>query len=740
VLFGNRFFALFGPDIGKTEMAEDIIQIQDQYYIRASASLVEARPHVLKQDNCFAIFDRLGNMRPLGIRDHGLFRDDTRFLSRLVLDLQGKQFLLLSSEVREDKDILAVDLTNPEFTTSKGQFIGQDTLHVLRTTFLWNNVAYERIRIHNYGSEPFRVPLTLRFEADFADMFEIRGIRRSQRGQVLPPQVSSEGVTLRYRGLDGVERQTRILFSPAPEVVSEKLAQWWVPLAPQEERDLEVRVVCSYGGEEIPLLSYQEALQAEREHRAALRALAHRIDTGNAQFNEWLNASRDDLVMMLARTPYGLYPHAGVPWFATVFGRDALITALATLWWFPDLARGVLLYLAAHQAQEVDPSRDAEPGKILHEQRYSEMAKTREIPFGNYFGSIDATPLFVVLAGRYVRRSGDLELLRQLWPNIEAALSWMDTYGDPDGDGFLEYAGKARRGLRNQGWKDSEDAIFHADGSLAEPPIALCEVQGYAYEAKRLAAEMAELLGRQAQAAQLRQQAEKLQQRFWEQFWCEELGGYVLALDGRKQPCRVRSSNMGHCLFSGIAHPQHAERIARQLVEPAFFSGWGIRTLAEGEGRYNPMSYHNGSIWPHDNALIAAGLSRYGYKAEAAQVLTALFDASQFLELRRLPELFCGFRRRQREGPTLYPVACLPQSWAAASVFLLLQACLGLEIDGLAQRVHLTQPTLPLWLPHVTLENIQVGRGSLDIGLYLQAGGVGINVLRSTGEVELTVR
>ncbi|MDT7946707.1 MAG: amylo-alpha-1,6-glucosidase, partial [Cyanobacteriota bacterium PSP.bin.10] len=313
-------------------------------------------------------------------------------------------------------------------------------------------------------------------------------------------------------------------------------------------------------------------------------------------------------------------------------------------------------------------------------------------------------------------------------------------YGDADGDGFLEYAGKARRGLRNQGWKDSEDAIFYPDGSLAEPPLALCEVQGYAYEAKQLAAEMAELLGRQEQAAQLRQQAEKLQQQFWDHFWCEELGGYALALDGQKQPCRVRSSNMGHCLFSGIAHPEHAACIARQLLEPAFFSGWGIRTVPEGEGRYNPMSYHNGSIWPHDNALIAAGLSRYGFKGEAVRVLTALFDASQFLELKRLPELFCGFRRRQREGPTLYPVACLPQSWAAASVFLLLQACLGLEIDGLAQRVHLTKPTLPLWLPHVILENVQVGQGSLDIGLYLQAGGVGINILRSAGDVELTVK
>ncbi len=725
-------------------MAEDIIQIQDQYYIRASASLAEARSHVLKHDNCFAVFDRLGNIRPLGIRDHGLFRDDTRFLSRWVLDLQGKQFLLLSSEVREDKDILAVDLTNPEFTTSEGQFIGQDTLHVLRTTFLWDNVAYERIRIHNYGSAPFRVPITLRFEADFADIFEVRGIRRAQRGQLLPVQVTPEAVILRYRGLDGTERQTQLRFSPVPDLVSEKLVQWWVPLAPQEERDLWLTVICSYGGEEMVPLTYEESLQAEREQRALLRVQAHRIDTGNAQFNDWLNASRDDLLMMLTRTPYGLYPYAGVPWFTTVFGRDALITALATLWWFPDLARGVLLYLAAHQAQELDPSRDAEPGKILHEQRRSEMAKTREIPFGNYFGSIDSTPLFVVLAGRYMRRSGDLDLLQQLWPHLEAALSWMDTYGDPDGDGFVEYgveyAGKAHRGLRNQGWKDSDDSIFYPDGSLAEPPLALCEVQGYVYEAKLLAAEMAELLGQRKRAVGLRQQAKKLQQQFWDHFWCEELGGYALALDGQKQPCRVRSSNMGHCLFSGIAHPQHAARIARQLLEPAFFSGWGIRTVPEGEGRYNPMSYHNGSIWPHDNALIAAGLSRYGFKGEAVRVLTALFDASQFLDLKRLPELFCGFSRRQREGPTLYPVACLPQSWAAASVFLLLQACLGLEIDGLAQRVHLTKPTLPLWLPHVILENVQVGQGSLDIGLYLQAGGVGINILGGVGDIELTVK
>ncbi|MFQ3584517.1 MAG: amylo-alpha-1,6-glucosidase [Cyanobacteriota bacterium] len=629
-------------------MPEDIIQIQEQYYIRASVSLAETRSHVLKHDNCFAVFDRLGNMRPLGIRDHGLFRDDTRFLSRLVLDLEGKQFLLLSSEVREDKDVLAVDLTNPEFTTSEGQFIGQDTLHILRTTFLWKNTAYERIRVHNYGSEAFRVPITLRFEADFADIFEVRGIRRSQGGEYLPPRVSADAVILSYRGLDGVERQTHLRFSPVPTVMGKDWVQWWVPLQPQEERDLWLTVVCSYAGEEWGSLDYEEALQLEREQRQSIRGQAAQIDTGNAQFNDWLNASRDDLVMMLTQTPHGLYPYAGVPWFSTVFGRDALITALATLWWYPDIARGVLLHLAAQQAQEEDPSRDAEPGKILHEQRRCEMAKTGEIPFGQYYGSIDSTPLFVVLAGRYIQRSGDHAFLQQLWPHIKAALTWIDTYGDPDGDGFVEYVRKAHRGLRNQGWKDSDDSIFYPDGSLAEPPLALCEVQGYVYEAKRLAADMAEALGNAEEADRLRQQARTLQEQFLKHFWCEELRGYALALDGEKKPCRVRSSNMGHCLFSGIADPAHAACIAEQMMQPDFFTGWGIRTVPEGEGRFNPMAYHNGSIWPHDNALIAAGLARYGYKTEAMRVLTGLFDATQFLELKRLPELFCGFTRRQR--------------------------------------------------------------------------------------------
>ncbi len=720
-------------------MADDIIHVQGQYYIRASASLAETRSHVLKHGDCFAIFDRLGNMRPLGIRDHGLFRDGTRFLSRLVLDIEGTQLLLLSSEVREDKDILAVDLTNPELTTSAGQFIGQDTLHVLRTAFLWENVSYERVRVQNYGAEPLRVPLTVRFEADYVDIFEVRGMHRAQRGNLLPPEMRDTTVVLSYRGLDDLTRETHITVQPAPDTLTTDHVTWWLDLAPQEQCDLLLTVACSYHDLHVPVLTYETALAQARTRQQQLHTGAVHMYTANEQFNDWFFASQDDLLMMLNSTPYGLYPYAGVPWFSTVFGRDALITALATLWWYPDIARGVLAYLAAHQATEVDPTRDAEPGKILHEQRRGEMANTCEIPFGHYYGSIDSTPLFVVLAGRYYQRTGDRAFLEQLWTAIEAALGWIDTYGDRDGDGFVEYVRKAHHGLRNQGWKDSDDSIFYPDGTLAEPPLALCEVQGYVYEAKVLAAQMAETLGYTEHAATLREQADTLCERFQQAFWCEDLGVYALALDGDKQPCRVRSSNTGHCLFSGIAAPAHAGRIAQQMVQPAFFSGWGIRTVPEGEGRYNPLSYHNGSIWPHDNALIAAGLSRYGHKAESAQVLSGLFDASLFLDLKRLPELFCGFARRQREGPTLYPVACLPQAWASASVFMLVQACLGLEIDGIHQRVRLTNPTLPCWLPQVTLRGIQVGAGTVDIALYRHEQDVSINVLQRTGEIEVVV-
>ncbi|HEY3347267.1 MAG TPA: amylo-alpha-1,6-glucosidase, partial [Nitrospirota bacterium] len=464
-----------------------------------------------------------------------------------------------------------------------------------------------------------------------------------------------------------------------------------------------------------------------------------RIISPSRRFNNLIDRSHADLHMLETKTKYGPYPYAGIPWFSTVFGRDGIITSMEALWINPEIAKGVLHYLASTQSDEDDPDNDAEPGKILHESRLGEMAMSGEIPFKRYYGSIDSTPLFVMLAGMYYQRTADKEMAKTLWPNVERALEWMDNYGDIDGDGFIEYRRRSPNGLVNQGWKDSYDSVSHSDGSDAEPPIALCEVQGYAYAAKRYASELAFVLGKADKAEGLRRGARELKERFNDTFWCDEIGTYAMALDGKKRLCRIKTSNAGHCLFTKVASDSHARQICRGLMARDMFSGWGIRTLGSEEVLYNPMSYHNGSIWPHDNALIAQGLAEYGFKDETCSVLTGMYDTSMHVDLNRLPELFCGFHKREGQGPTLYPVACSPQAWASAAIFMLLQACLGLGINAPRRQVRFDKPTLPDMLASLTIENLKVGDASVDLSLLRQEEDVGVHILRRHGELEVLV-
>ena len=728
-------------DEGQARAYPAAIEVQpEEYYIEAEQSLVERPLRTLKRDDLFGVFDIDGDFGA-GKGPEGLYFHDTRFLSRFDLKLNGDTPLLLDSVVLEDNAAFLVDLTNNDIHDAEGRVcVTRGTVFANRWKFLLGQHCYERIGIRNYGIARQAARLDLAFGADFVDLFEVRGEKRRLRGVSETEIVSPSHVRLRYRGLDHVVRLTDIRFHPAPDRLSGSAAGWDFDLDPDGRTGVTITVTCSIEGEPAPPpLAFLAAYRNLRRSIPSQPSLLGGMTSSNPLFDEVIQRAAYDLDMLITKTPTGPYPYAGVPWYSTVFGRDALLTAMLILPQAPDVARGVLATLAALQATETDEAADAQPGKILHEMRGGEMAILGEVPFRRYYGTVDATPLFVMLADAYHTRTGDLATIRALWPNIEAAMRWIDDYGDADGDGFVEYCRMTEQGLSNQGWKDSHDAIFHADGSLAEGPIALCEVQAYVHAAKRGAANMARIMGLEAQALAWEEDADRLRQLFEAHFWLDDLQTYALALDGEKRPCRVRTSNAGHALFGGIASEEKARLIARQFLDRSFYTGWGIRTVAAGEARYNPMSYHNGSVWPHDNAVIALGLARYGYQREAAKIFEGLFAAASFDDIHRLPELFCGFRRRPRRGPTAYPVACAPQAWAAAAPFALLSACLGMEVDDPAECLRFTTPVLPNFIDTLYLPNVKVGTSRLSLRLERHDKDVTFAVVKRTGDAKLMI-
>jgi glycogen debranching enzyme len=713
------------------------------YAVGATLSLQEKQYRTLKNGDMFGIFDLSGNILPYARGTEGLYNRDTRHLSVFDLTIGGGRPVLLSSTIRDDNTALICDLANPDLSRDGHVVLDHSMIHIRRVRFMINATLFERLQIRSFAHEPQLVRIELSFESDFADLFEVRGTPRTRHGTRQPAEVDETSVTLGYVGLDAKRRTTRLRFSPQPTVLDGSRATFDLTIQPGRQTLIYVEVGCqddTAAESRDVRANYLTSMVEVRRWMRTRSARAAAMESSTALFNEAIRRAVADLYMLITEKPTGLYPYAGIPWFTAVFGRDALITAYQSLWLDPAIARGVLKFLAATQATTVDPAADAEPGKIVHEMRNGEMADLGEIPFRRYYGSVDSTPLFVMLAGAYFERTHDGNTMQQLWPHLEAAMEWIARYGDRDGDGFVEYYRATGSGLQNQGWKDSYDSVFHADGSLAEGPIALVEVQGYVYAAHRAMAQIGRQLGHEQLANDHERRAEAVRDAFEQAFWCEEISTYALALDGKKKPCRVRTSNPGHLMMTGIVMPERAARMAEGFVSHDFFSGWGVRTVASTEARYNPMGYHNGSVWPHDNALIALGLARYGHTDAVARIFQGQFDAALYIELRRLPELFCGFARRRGQGPTFYPVACSPQAWAAAALPALVQASLGLLIDPVNRCVVFSNPKLPPFLDEMVLHNISIGDARLTVMIRRMGEEVALNVQERHGDIHVIVR
>jgi glycogen debranching enzyme len=669
---------------------------------------------VIKEFGIFLITDPDGNVPRGNVNGLGLYYHDTRFLSAYELVLEGITPIYLLSSGRE-RFTQIQELTNPDLITETGQHIPRQVLRLQRRRLIGPDL-WETLSIQNFHSEPLSFRLELGFGADFADMFAVRGLVNEHSGTVSPPVWGDDCLVYASEGIDGTRRTTRVTFDPAPAIRGNETAIYHITAPARGMADLlHVRIQVDPGPSGTEPTANLETLATERiSHYDQWVAQQVVLKSDNADWDEALHRARFDLRVLQNRLDDLSYPAAGVPWYVALFGRDSLITALQ-FGWFPRLAEHVLRLHARHQGTKVDDWRDEQPGKILHELRQGPLAQAHAIPFTPYYGTVDATLWFIILLEEHYRVTGDVELLRELAPVLARALTWMEDYGDLDGDGFIEYQRRSPQGLINQGWKDSWDAIMYADGKLIEPPVALVEVQGYAYRARRAAAAIYRALGQDELAAKYDYQADWLQNHFEDKFWMAAEEGYCLALDGQKRQAKVISSNAGQALWSGIVSPARAKLVAARLMEPDMFTGWGIRTLSSKEVLYDPMGYHVGSVWPHDNALIAAGFKRYGEDEKFLAIVDAMFDLVQNLPDRRLRELICGFARLDGEDPVQYPVACSPQAWATGVLEYLLQLLLGLRPDAPNGVLRIIRPRLPSWLGAMQVTGIPVGSGAVDL-------------------------
>ncbi|MEP6638142.1 MAG: glycogen debranching N-terminal domain-containing protein [Chloroflexota bacterium] len=721
---------------------------------------------VAKEGNLYLLTDQRGDIRLDG-RGLGLYDLDTRILSASILRLNGTQLTLLRGPYR-DGGADTIQLTNAELRRNPADkrtaatSLARRELSLTRTRRI-DGALREQVMIESYSAMTETIEIELGLGVDMADIFEVRGYPRKARGTLCPIEVHDDRIDFAYDGLDGRRRTTTVGLPRATvEPVDDRegwpgatvIARWRARLRPGRRLTIDWTVT-NTAGDEASLVVAPAAVEVSskvttttgtaRANRPrqppAPRFTVPGVDSDHELLDRTVTRSVADLAALRndGPNPGEHYLAAGVPWFATLFGRDSIIAALETVAFIPSFAVATLEVLARLQAKTDDPWLDAEPGKILHELRTGEMARAGETPHAGYYGSVDSTPLWLILLGEAHAWTGDDALLDRLWPNALAALAWIDDYGDLDGDGFIEYKRRSKLGLLNQGWKDSGDAIRHTDGRPAEGPIALAEVQGYVYAARRAMARLARHRGETELAAKLDSTAEAIRVRFDTAFWLEDAGFYAMALDGEKRQVASIGSNAGQALWTGIVPVDRAARVAERLFEPDMFSGWGIRTFAAGQPGYNPVGYHTGSIWPHDNALIAAGLKANGAADSANLLAGRLIEAAQWFPDLRLPELFCGFSRGDVGAPVAYPVACSPQAWAAAAPFYLLHTMLGLRADASAKRLELIRPTLPDWLGKLTITGLPVGNDSVDLLVHRWRGRTSAELLGRRGSIDVII-
>jgi glycogen debranching enzyme len=687
---------------------------------------------VIKENDLFLLTDTNGNMvenHPYGL---GLYTKDTRFLSKFQLKINGEEPILLASDAAENY-MAKILLTNPHMEKDGQIILWRESVEIERSRFIYDDVLYESIKVKNYFPKVIQFNLSLHFDVDFTDMFIVRGFQTGEIGKRTGQTISAKTIKFHYEGSDSINRATVITWDKDEKLADKNGNVFFdFELAHLQEDTVTFMIQPKIGVEQTKSsLGLNKAIEELKQSYQIWESTTTKVKTDYEPLQRLIDRGISDLRVLLTDIGHGKFPVAGLPWFGVPFGRDSLIAALQMLPFNSEVAKGTLLTMASQQGTKVDPWRDEQPGKIMHEIRYGELANTNQIPFTPYYGTIDATPLFLVLLTEYVRWTGDLQIVTDLNKNIEEALNWIDHYGDRDGDLFVEYHQESSKGIANQGWKDSSDSIVHRDGEYAKTPIALSEVQGYVYQAKMGLAEIYENIGNQEKSSALREQSNRLKEKFEKEFWMDDVNYYAIALDENKEQVGTITSNPGHVLFSEMLSAERVNSVIDMLVSPKMFSGYGIRTMGSEEAGYNPMSYHDGSIWPHDNSLIILGMSKLKKSEAANKVMEGLIDASAHFEYDRLPELFCGYEKAMGKA-VKYPVACSPQAWAAGTPLVFIQSMLGLFPNSLKKQIVLS-PKLLSKMNELEISNLSIGNGYLS--LRVTVGG--LEILENTTGYEI---